>query len=106
MSVSSPNTQLTFCTIPQSRLVYAAPRSREEFDALHLPEIQHDWQRSRAATLSHADGVEWEVRVRSKSLRGSGVQVVFQWREERPTDIASSGALLKQNADIYPAVCA
>ncbi len=61
---------------------------------------------SRAATLSHADGVEWEVRVRSKSLRGSGVQVVFQWREERPTDIASSGALLKQNADIYPAVCA
>lgn len=102
--MSTLNTQITFCRVPHSRLVYAAPHSREEFDALPLPEILHNWQPSRSATLSHADGVEWEVRLRSKVLKGGGVQVVFQWRDERPTDIASPCVLLKQNTDIHPMV--
>jgi len=83
----------SFCAIPLPRLVYAGPKTREEFDCLELPETVHEWKADPTETLLKADGQQWEHRCHSKTLNELGVAgevaVIFQWFEYR---VAEGGA--------------
>lgn len=83
----------TFCAVPAPGLVYAGPRTKEEFDLIRLPETVHDWQADKVETLLHADGAQYERRCHSKMLGEPGtgsVYVIFQWFDVR---VAGSEAL-------------
>ncbi|MHB1057279.1 MAG: hypothetical protein ACYC0F_05285 [Rhodanobacter sp.] len=76
----------SFCNVLTPDLVYAGPRTREEFDAIPLPEMVHPWQRSKVETLLRADGMQYESCCHSKTLGEFGsdtVTVIFQWFEYR-----------------------
>ncbi|ODT97336.1 MAG: hypothetical protein ABS82_01155 [Rhodanobacter sp. SCN 67-45] len=76
----------TFCAVPAPGLVYAGPRTKEEFDLIRLPETVHDWQADQVETLLHADGAQYERRCHSKVLGDhapDGVTVIFQWFDFR-----------------------
>lgn len=86
----------SFCAIPLPQLVYAGPRTREEFDLLELPETVHDWKPDPTTTLLKGDGKLWEHRCHSKALGELGgpgaVEVIFQWFEYRVAEPEPSQA--------------
>jgi len=68
-------------------LVYAWPKTKEDFDMIATPETIHDWEPCSTTTLLKGDGQKWERRCHSKSVGGDkpgDVMVVFQWFDERP----------------------
>ncbi|MFC4729516.1 hypothetical protein [Coralloluteibacterium thermophilus] len=83
MSCSGP---ISFCSVPIPGVVYAGPRTRDEFDLIDLPETVHEWQSCETTTLIKGDGREWERRCTSKSAKANGVRVIFQWFDERPSE--------------------
>lgn len=87
--------RFSFCTIPLPQLVYASPRTREEFDRLELPETVHEWVPDKTTTIIEGDGNQWEHRCHSKHLGELGttsVSVIFQWFEYRVAENAEGGA--------------
>ena len=82
-----------FCAIPLPRLVYAGPKTREEFDRLELPETVHEWKPDSTTTLIKGDGKQWEHRCHSKTLGelgSSSITVIFQWFEYRVAETSPS----------------
>lgn len=81
-----PPAAYSFCGVPTPGLVYAGPRTKEEFDRIDLPETVHDWQPDKFETIRHDDGHQYERRCHSKVLGELGhgsVQVIFQWFDIR-----------------------
>ncbi|WP_395391429.1 hypothetical protein WBP07_12510 [Novosphingobium sp. BL-8A] len=80
-----------FCAVSSPTLIYAAPRTKEEFDQISLPEQVFEWKDDEAATLVGNDGQQWQTRIHAKML-GDGdsaaVMVIFQWVEYRAVEVA------------------
>ena len=91
-AVSQPDstqeqTQTSFCTVPCAGMIYAAPHTRAEFDAIALPATVHEWKADAARTLIKNDGRQWESRCTSKFLESKGGVLVFlQWFDHRPVE--------------------
>lgn len=77
-------TTTTGMSVATPSLVYAWPKSREEFDRIAADETVHEWADDPVWTAIKHDGCTWQRRCRSKSIEGGDVMVVFQWFEERP----------------------
>ncbi|AXI84210.1 hypothetical protein FUT69_01415 [Xylella taiwanensis] len=79
----------SFCRVPLPGLVYARPKSKEEFDRLPFSERVHDWAPDSTETVLRNDGLEYEHRLHVKSLEirsGDNInqfEVIFQWFEYR-----------------------
>jgi hypothetical protein len=86
---SEPKEQATapravaFCDVLSPYIVYVVPRSFEEFERLALEVTVHNWRPDAVTPLLTGDGLEWERRCHSKSLKADGVTVEFRWFERR-----------------------
>ena len=84
----------SFCAVPLPSTIYAGPATRAEFDRIPLPELVHEWQFDKVATLLKNDGQKWERRCHSKALGDhsqSSITVIFQWFDERPVEVSTEG---------------
>ena len=70
MSVATPN------------VVYAWPKTKEEFDKIAINEMVHEWKECETTTVIKNDGCKWERRCHSKHIQGE-IDVIFQWFDER-----------------------
>lgn len=88
MSQATPEIGLSSCSSPASSIVYAW-LERAEHDALALEESVHGWRPwcSPATPLAKPDDQQWECRIRSKTMRGNGITVVFCAIDYRPLQL-------------------
>lgn len=88
---SEPRRQ-SFCAVPLKNVVYAGPRSREEFDRLPIEETVHAWQPAEVEALLRNDGQRYEQRCHSKAFESqSGLTVIFQWFDYRVAEAPAGG---------------
>lgn len=85
-------TQHAFCGVPTptGKLIYAGPHTRSEFDRIPLPAHEYEWVACTTQTIIQNDGRQWQRRVTAKSLddAATGISVIFQWVDYRPTPCA------------------
>lgn len=91
---------MSFCAVPLPTLVYAGPKTREEFDLIAIEPTVHVWQPCEWWEAREApdedDGRKWERRCTSKTLGeigdSTGVTVIFQWFDYRVVGAADGAA--------------
>lgn len=82
-------TRNSFCSVPCTGMVYVGPRTKAEFDEIHLPATVHEWEANASRDLIENDGHRWETRCTSKVLNTAGVVVIFQWFDHRHAEASA-----------------
>ena len=77
---------ITGMSVATPELIYAWPKTRDEFDRINLPATIHAWSECSTTTIIEDTGKKWETRTISKTVGrhdAGTVTVVFQWIEKR-----------------------
>ena len=81
-------------SVPTPTTVYAWPKSKDEFDKIALEASVFDWGVCETTTLIKNDGQQWESRLHAKAMFDGPVNIIFQWRDERPVAHQEQGEQL------------